>query len=306
MNTIRDIAKKAGVSPSTASRALNNNPRISQKTKEKIQEIAREMNYQPDYTGRNLTKRESNMVGLVFPVTGESAPANPFHIDLMRGISTVLQKRHYEMVVAIAASSEKLLDQVKSMVMQSKVRNFLLFYSKENDIVAQYLNEQNLNFVLIGSSDKYRHVNNDNIAAGREAARELCIRENIKYPAFISSKNKWSYEVDRYQGYSKYLQECGIKPKVAYVDAEKEDLNLFLKENSKIDGLIFSDDILYLSCLSNLKERLPAACFNSSKLIGLMLIKVLRVNLQPRLLGKTAVDVLFSTIQTKTVPFKIE
>lgn len=51
------------------------------------------MDYQPDYAGRNLTLGEANMVGIVFPVTGETAPANPFHIDLMRGISTELQKR---------------------------------------------------------------------------------------------------------------------------------------------------------------------------------------------------------------------
>lgn len=306
MITIRDIAKKAGVSPSTASRALNNNSRISEETKNKIRKIADELNYRPDYTGRNLTKGESNMVGIIFPVTGESEPANPFHIDLMRGISAVLQQKHYELVVAIAPSKEKLLDQVKSMVLQSKVRNFLIFYSTKNDPVAKYLNEQNLNFVIIGKSDNYRHVDNDNVAAGREAVYELCNRENVRKPAFISSKNQWSYEVDRCQGYEEYVDDNKIKPQIVLVDSEKDELNQFLKENPQIDGLIFSDDILYLSCLNNLNKKLPSVCFNSSKLIGLMLGKMLRINLQPKLLGKTAVDLLFSKDRTKVVPFKIE
>lgn len=306
MTTIRDIAKEAGVSPSTASRALNNNPRISKKMIKKIKKIAAKLDYHPDYTGRNLSKGESNMVGVVFPVTGKSAPANPFHIDLMRGISATLQKKHYELVVAIASTEEKLLAQVKSMFLQSKVRNFLIFYSKEDDAVANYLNKQKLNFVIIGSSDKYRHVNNNNILAGKIATSELCNRENLKHPAFICSENKWSYEKDRCQGYTEYVDSKKIEPTVVLINSKKNNLNEFLKEHSKIDGLIFSDDILYLSCLSNLNMRLPAVCFNSSKLVGLMLGKMLRINLQPRLLGRTAVDILFSEVNSKIVPFKIE
>lgn len=142
MYTIKDIAKKAGVSPSTASRALNNNPRISEETKKRIRKIASQMEYQPDYAGRNLTLGEANMVGIIFPVTGETAPANPFHIDLMRGISTELQKRNYEMLVAIAPSQKQLLSQVQSMVKQAKVHNFVIFYSQKKDPIIKYLAEK--------------------------------------------------------------------------------------------------------------------------------------------------------------------
>ena len=94
MVTIKDIAKQAGVSVSTASRALNDNPRISKGTREKIKKIAVAAGYQPNYTARNLTRGVSNMVGLIFPVTEDTAPANPFHIDLMRGVSSALQPLH--------------------------------------------------------------------------------------------------------------------------------------------------------------------------------------------------------------------
>ncbi|WP_375663980.1 LacI family DNA-binding transcriptional regulator, partial [Bartonella sp. CL63NXGY] len=95
MATIKDIAKEAGVSVSTASRALNDNSRISVATRQRVHQIAQRLGYQPNYTAQNLTRGESNMVGLVFPVTTDSAPANPFHIDLMRGISQALQPLHY-------------------------------------------------------------------------------------------------------------------------------------------------------------------------------------------------------------------
>lgn len=54
MATIKDIAQRAGVSVSTASRALNDNPRISQATRLKVKQVASELNYQPNYNAQNL------------------------------------------------------------------------------------------------------------------------------------------------------------------------------------------------------------------------------------------------------------
>ncbi|MBD5429613.1 LacI family DNA-binding transcriptional regulator [Lactobacillus sp.] len=308
MYTIRDIAKKAGVSPSTASRALNNNPRISEKTKEKVRKIASQMEYQPDYAGRNLTLGEANMVGIVFPVTGESAPANPFHIDLMRGISSELQQKSYEMLVAIAPSQEQLLKQVQSMVKQSKVHNFVIFYSQQNDPIIEYLAEKKLNFVIIGSSNKYKFVDNDNVAAGFSATEYLWKNTQIKHPAFIESGNRWSYEIDREKGYQKFMVKKGIRPEIITLNLDEDTLNNYLKNNSSIDGLIFSDDILYLQYLHTLKndKEYPVICFNNSKLLGMLIGETLQVDLQPKKLGKEAVKVLFSQLKSKIIPYKID
>ncbi len=84
LSTIKDIAQAAGVSVSTASRALNNNPRISLKTRQRVKEIADQLGYLPNYNAHNMTRGESNMEGLVFPVTIDTAPANHFHNDMKR------------------------------------------------------------------------------------------------------------------------------------------------------------------------------------------------------------------------------
>lgn len=80
-----------------------------------------------------------------------------------------------------------------------------------------------------------------------------------------------------------------------------------MKNNSQIDGLIFSDDILYLQYLSKLKNdiKYPVICFNSSKLLGMVLGSTLQVDLQPKKLGKEAIDVLFSKMKQKIIPYKI-
>lgn len=58
--------------------------------------MASEMEYYPNYAAQNLTRGDANIVGIVFPVTSRDAPANPFHIDLMRGASSALTPMHYE------------------------------------------------------------------------------------------------------------------------------------------------------------------------------------------------------------------
>ena len=73
MATIKDVAAAAGVSVSTASRALNDNPRISTATVAKVKAAAAQLNYQPNRLARTLSTGEARMVGAIFPVTGETA-----------------------------------------------------------------------------------------------------------------------------------------------------------------------------------------------------------------------------------------
>ena len=94
MVTIKDIAKQAGVSVSTTSRALNDNPRISQETRERVKKIAAELGYQPNYTARNITRGEAKKVGLICPVTEDTEQAKPFIFDLLREVSPSLTPTH--------------------------------------------------------------------------------------------------------------------------------------------------------------------------------------------------------------------
>ena len=66
MASIKDVAKYAGVAPSTVSLVLNNAGYVSQRTREKVESAVRELNYTPNELARNLYRNRTNMIGIIF------------------------------------------------------------------------------------------------------------------------------------------------------------------------------------------------------------------------------------------------
>lgn len=93
--SIKDIAKEANVSPSTVSRALNNHPRISDKTKKQIQTLAKEMEYVPSSIARDLVGQHSATIGVAI-----SDFLNPFYSDIVASIEDVAVANNYQVFVS--------------------------------------------------------------------------------------------------------------------------------------------------------------------------------------------------------------
>lgn len=106
MSTIKDVAKRAGVSISTASYALNNNPKVSSTTKAKILKIAKELNYFPNGNARSLKKRKTNNIGVfIYEFAG------PVFSDVLDGIHKTLQNEGFNIIVSSGVSSLNLLQE---------------------------------------------------------------------------------------------------------------------------------------------------------------------------------------------------
>ncbi|WEV57049.1 LacI family DNA-binding transcriptional regulator [Ligilactobacillus acidipiscis] len=95
MTGIQDIAKKAGVSVSTVSYALNGSSKVTEKTRARILKIAREFNYSPNLAGRALKNQKSNIIGLYISDFG-----GYFYNNMLDGVNQVLRENHYETLVA--------------------------------------------------------------------------------------------------------------------------------------------------------------------------------------------------------------
>ncbi|NLC95261.1 MAG: LacI family transcriptional regulator [Bacilli bacterium] len=104
MVTIKDVAKKAGVSISTASYAINNDPRISKETKEKILEVAKKLNYHPYAAARNLKRKRTNNIGVF--VDGFTGPVYP---RIIEGIHAGSRRNNFNIIVSTGQSAKALL-----------------------------------------------------------------------------------------------------------------------------------------------------------------------------------------------------
>lgn len=93
--TIHDIARELNISASTVSRALNDNPRISIKTKEKIKAVAKSLGYQPNTLASNLRNKKSNTIGIVVPLINRH-----FFSSVISGAEDVAFKAGYNVVIS--------------------------------------------------------------------------------------------------------------------------------------------------------------------------------------------------------------
>lgn len=306
MLTIRDIAAKAGVSVSTASRALNNNPRISVATRKRIQALAAAEGYRPNYNAKNLTAGEANAVGVVFPTSDRNSTDNPFYIDLLRGINTELMKRQYVLSVAISKTAAELLENVKAMVAQGKIKRFVLLYVHQDDPIAAFLREKQLHFVTIGEpidgNDDY-FVDNDNLEAGIGGASFLLDQLAVKHPVFVESGHEWGYERQRRQGYERVAAQFNVEPLTCKLH-DLEYVRSFIEHHPEIDGIMATDDFNAIEFYRLVRERyavshFPVVSYNHSLPTGLTDADLHSVNLFPEKMGSATVSLLFGDRQDK-------
>jgi len=93
--TIKDIANVLGITPSAVSKALNNHPRISEKTKISVTQVAKNLNYQPNYLASALRKGKSNLVGVIVPRASSS-----FFSSVVQSLEEVLNEKGYNVIIS--------------------------------------------------------------------------------------------------------------------------------------------------------------------------------------------------------------
>lgn len=102
MTTIRDVAKRAGVSVTTASYALNNTGTIAESTRKRVLAVAEELNYHPNAFARNLKKRKTHTIGVFISRFGGS-----FYDEILEGIHSVILETDYELLVCPESRSTR-------------------------------------------------------------------------------------------------------------------------------------------------------------------------------------------------------
>ncbi|MCZ7544371.1 MAG: LacI family transcriptional regulator [Anaerolineae bacterium] len=106
MTTLREVAERAGVSTTTASKVLSNTPYVSGETRARVLQVVAELDYVPNQVARALSKGRTHIVGVVIPFASAYLFDDPHLILFIRGVEEVLREREYALLLFTATSVE--------------------------------------------------------------------------------------------------------------------------------------------------------------------------------------------------------
>ncbi len=202
--TISDVAAKVGVSPSTVSRVLNGRPGISEETRSKVLEAARELGYYPAMAGRGLALGRTENLGFLIHHRHTLNP-DSFYGGVLAGVDSEARAHGFHVIFS-ADTSEKL----PAMVKEQRVDGLILAGCDIPGDLIVALKAQEVPLVLVDNHlEKVDSVFTDNVGGAYEAVTHL-IHLGLKRIGFIC---EWFGDLsfaERFEGYKLALQEHGL------------------------------------------------------------------------------------------------
>jgi len=307
--TIRDVAKRAGVAPSTVSRVIADNPSISEKTKNKVRTVMKEMNYFPNIYAQGLASAHSKTFGLVLPLATDAFYQNPFFPTVLRGINFEMAKRDYSILLSVGLDDDQRQKHIEKIVNGKQVEGLIFLYASKNDPLLRFAQKVNCPAVVIGSPDntKVHYVDNDNELIGHQATKAL-IQQGCDRIAYVGGDMNQFFIADRHNGYKRALESAGAiyDPSLIYNDinflpSDGYELAQNKIDFSQIDGLVISDELVaegirnYLDT-QNIQD-VHTITFSAYKQVSIQSTnKTSYINLNSHIIGSRAVDILFEAL----------
>ncbi len=265
--TSRDIADIAGVSQATVSRALRDSPLVRQETRERIQQIARDLNYFVNRNAAGLRTHQSRTIALLLfdETEGENAEINPFFLSMLGYITRCAAGLGFDVLVSL----QQLHDDWHVEYQASNRADGLILLGYGDYVTYREklaaLADANTRFMIWGPliKDQPGHsVGCDNINGGYQATRHL-IRIGRKRIAFLGDPSRRNPEqADRYEGYRKALYSGGLKLDEelnVYADNQErlgqEAVRQLIADNTSFDAIFAATDVIAIGAMRALMEH---------------------------------------------------
>ncbi|SRR6266498_358467 len=263
VRTIADIAKLAGVSKSTVSRALSDSPLIGEETKARIRSLARQYNFEINASARRLSMKQSRTIAFVtHAYHRDFSVADLFGLEIMGGISSGLAKRGYDLlVIHVDPNDTKWAHQYFDT---GRVDGFILMTATRKQSHVKALLDIGAPFIVWGvpaPNQKYCSVTGDNFSGGR-LATALLIGSGRRIIGFIGGP---SYELEvqhRLAGYESAFREAGrdVNPElIEYGNfmntSGAEAMKRLLKKVPDIDAVFVNSDLMAIAAMDEIREH---------------------------------------------------
>lgn len=265
--TLEDVAARAGVSRATASRVVNDDPRVRASARESVVAAIAELGYRPNRAARSLVVREPDSVAVLIHEPDERIFADPFFSGMLRGVSQRLAGTRLQMVLLMGEPARDAA-RVERYLRAGHTDGVIVVSAHRGNGVTAALAETRLPTVFVGRplthGPDFPYVDVDNREGGRIAARRLVDR-GCRRIGTITGPTDMAAGIDRLDGWREVLEEAGLP-----VDAvEAGDftpqggaaaMRRLLAAHPRLDGVFVASDLMAAAAMGELQaagRRVP-------------------------------------------------
>jgi LacI family transcriptional regulator len=205
--TINDVARLAGVSHTTVSWVIHDDPRITDKTKSKVLKIIKELDYHPNYVARSLVKGKTNTIAVVAPFFSST-----FELDILKGIEDGMDDSSTQYNINMYSTRGENTKALRQILFGRRADAVILLTIRPEDSVIKEYNKNGIPLILIEEEAENTHVIRTNNVKGAYIAVNSLIKDSgrKRIAIAVEEKNPGLSQVDRMTGYKKALEENGI------------------------------------------------------------------------------------------------
>lgn len=256
--TLKDIAKAAGVSAMSVSKALNNKPGISEETRKRILRVAEELHYTQNMVAKSLRTEETMTIGVVLSDSSEMVTSR-----ILWGIHDMAKEHHYSVIIANTDRSEETEKEAVETLINKRIDGLIMVAPIRNSTdYMTWLQNFGIPLVLLMRQNQKQSVDtviNDNFLGGYQIVEHLT-RQKCRNFAFLPLLNSQS-GTERIAGYSQALRQlkidyddCPALLTAPFINDGYQNMKKLLESGVNFDALVCGCDTIAIGAMSALLE----------------------------------------------------
>lgn len=262
---LKDIAKRAGVSVSTVSRALNGSARVDPATRERIRAAMQRVNYRARPPAAEFSPPATRLLGFLMPEGMQSLGLNTsVYGAVADAVRTTAEAAGYGVTISTFTNGADIVTIGDRFLAQNHLAGAILFRTRLSDESFERFRELKLPFVVIGrlfERDPFHCVGVDNRQAGYLATKHL-IDLGHKRIAFVNGPREVAPTVLRLEGFRNALREANLSPREEWIAESKYDTQLaadlarkLVVSNDRPTGVIAANDRVGWAIMRAIQEQ---------------------------------------------------
>lgn len=315
MATIFDVAKEAGVSKSTVSRVINKDKKVKEETRLAVEEAIEKLNYSPSFMARAIRTRKTHTIALVVPEY-----TNIFYMEMFRGVEDIALKHGY--MVLVCNTERHAMSEIEYIneLLKRNIDGIIYNTYRMNDKMSDYLQEisEKLSIVYMNRVNDAQQssscVYTDGFSSTRKAVRYLYEKGHKKLGYVLNSEDVSIIE-DRYQGFVKGLEDCGIpleekwiyrvqrENEPDYIRLGQDAARYYASLSERPDAIMAAIDMIGIGCVREFQnngirvpEEISLVGFDNVFLGALIEPPLTTIGQPIRKMGQAAAELLIEKI----------